>query len=395
MRDRFVIADPDLIYLDGNSLGRLPVAAEAALRESVTQRSGASDLVRAWPGWIDEPPRVGDVLAAGVLGAEPGEVLVGDSTTVNLFKLAGSSRACGTRGRPAPHHPRHDRRQLPHRPLRPRRASPSCSACSCGSSRYDELDAAPRRRTPRCCACRTSSTSPASGATSPPSPSSPASAACACCGTCRTPPAACPSQLAAGAGRSRRRLHVQVPERRPRRARLPLRPARPAAAAATRRSAAGSASRTSSRWNAITRRPTGIRRFAAGHAADPRAAAGRDRRRPHRRSRDRPPRRQERRTSPSMIIELADAWLAPLGFRVATPRDPARRGAHVSLAHAAALADLPGPRSRRPASSPTTGPAPDGGGTHPARAGSALHPPRRRLGRDGPATRPGRRPEST
>jgi kynureninase len=90
MRDRFVIADADLIYLDGNSLGRLPVAAEGALRESVTRRWG-EDLVRAWPGWLDEPLRVGDVLAAGVLGAEPGEVLVGDSTTVNLYKLAGAA----------------------------------------------------------------------------------------------------------------------------------------------------------------------------------------------------------------------------------------------------------------------------------------------------------------
>jgi kynureninase len=90
MRERFVVAEPDLIYLDGNSLGRLPAAAEAALHETVTQRWGR-DLVRAWPGWLDEPTRVGDVLAAGVLGAEPGEVLVGDSTTVNLFKLAGAA----------------------------------------------------------------------------------------------------------------------------------------------------------------------------------------------------------------------------------------------------------------------------------------------------------------
>ncbi len=90
MRSRFVIADPDLIYLDGNSLGRLAVDAEAALHEAVTRQWGER-LVRAWPEWIDAPTRVGDVLAAGVLGAEPGEVLVGDSTTVNLFKLAAAT----------------------------------------------------------------------------------------------------------------------------------------------------------------------------------------------------------------------------------------------------------------------------------------------------------------
>ncbi len=92
MRDRFTIADPDLIYLDGNSLGRLPVAAEAALHESVTRRWG-QDLVRAWPGWLDEPTRIGDVLAESVLGAQPGEVMVGDSTSVNLFKLAAAAAA--------------------------------------------------------------------------------------------------------------------------------------------------------------------------------------------------------------------------------------------------------------------------------------------------------------
>ena len=92
MRSRFVIADADLIYLDGNSLGRQPIAVDAALRKVVGSQWG-EQLVRAWPDWIDEPTRVGDVLAAGVLGAEPGEVLVGDSTSVNLFKLAAAAAA--------------------------------------------------------------------------------------------------------------------------------------------------------------------------------------------------------------------------------------------------------------------------------------------------------------
>jgi kynureninase len=86
-RDRFVIADPHVIYLDGNSLGRLPLASRERLHRAVDDE-WATELVRGWSRWIDEPTRVGDVLARVVLGAEPGEVLIGDSTTVNLFKLA-------------------------------------------------------------------------------------------------------------------------------------------------------------------------------------------------------------------------------------------------------------------------------------------------------------------
>jgi kynureninase len=99
MRSRFVIADPDLIYLDGNSLGRLPVAAGVALNDVVRTEWG-EQLVRAWPEWIDEPTRVGDVLATGVLGAEPGEVLVCDSTTVNLFKLAAAAATAARQADP-------------------------------------------------------------------------------------------------------------------------------------------------------------------------------------------------------------------------------------------------------------------------------------------------------
>lgn len=85
-RERFVIDDPTVIYLDGNSLGRLPVATRERLRGLVDQ--WGSELVSAWHEWIDLTERVGDRLAADVLGARPGEVIVCDSTTVNLFKLA-------------------------------------------------------------------------------------------------------------------------------------------------------------------------------------------------------------------------------------------------------------------------------------------------------------------
>jgi kynureninase len=85
-RDRFVIADPELLYLDGNSLGRLP--AETRTRLTAAMDQWGSELVTGWHDWIDLPTRVGDALAEGVLGARPGEVLVADSTTVNLYKLA-------------------------------------------------------------------------------------------------------------------------------------------------------------------------------------------------------------------------------------------------------------------------------------------------------------------
>jgi kynureninase len=87
-RERFAIDDPETIYLDGNSLGRLPLATRARLTE-LTNGWG-SELVRGWHDWIDFPERLGDLLASAALGARPGEVIVTDSTTVNLFKLAGA-----------------------------------------------------------------------------------------------------------------------------------------------------------------------------------------------------------------------------------------------------------------------------------------------------------------
>jgi kynureninase len=86
-RDRFVVRDPDLIYLDGNSLGRLPHATAERLDQLVQEEWGG-ELVRGWDHWLDLPTRVGDALATGVLGARPGEVVVCDSTTVNFYKLA-------------------------------------------------------------------------------------------------------------------------------------------------------------------------------------------------------------------------------------------------------------------------------------------------------------------
>ena len=86
-RDRFVREDPSLIYLDGNSLGPLPRATQARIAEVVSQEWGAG-LVRSWHRWIGLPAQVGDLLGEHLVGAAPGQVAVCDSTTVNLYKLA-------------------------------------------------------------------------------------------------------------------------------------------------------------------------------------------------------------------------------------------------------------------------------------------------------------------
>ncbi|MEX2210337.1 MAG: kynureninase [Gaiellaceae bacterium] len=84
-RERFVHEDGERIYVDGNSLGRLP--RETAERIAARIEEWGSRLVTAWADWIDLPTEVGDQLAP-MIGARPGEVLVADSTTVNLYKLA-------------------------------------------------------------------------------------------------------------------------------------------------------------------------------------------------------------------------------------------------------------------------------------------------------------------
>jgi kynureninase len=86
-RDRFVQQDRDLIYLDGNSLGPLPVRTQARIAEVVDQDWGVG-LVRSWDKWIGLPREAGDMVAEHLVGAAAGQVLVCDSVTVNLYKLA-------------------------------------------------------------------------------------------------------------------------------------------------------------------------------------------------------------------------------------------------------------------------------------------------------------------
>ena len=85
-RKRFVADEPGLIYLDGNSLGRLPVHTADRLNEVITGEWGRS-LIRGWnERWMELPLRLGDKIAC-LIGADPGEVLVCDATSINLYKL--------------------------------------------------------------------------------------------------------------------------------------------------------------------------------------------------------------------------------------------------------------------------------------------------------------------
>jgi kynureninase len=85
-RDEFVIGDVDMIYLDGNSLGRLPRRCVGRMHEAIDRQWGER-LIRAWgDGWFGAPQRIGSKIAQ-LLGAAADEVIVADSTSVNLFKL--------------------------------------------------------------------------------------------------------------------------------------------------------------------------------------------------------------------------------------------------------------------------------------------------------------------
>lgn len=91
-RQRFDLP-PNVVYLDGNSLGALPSATRQRIAHVVAQEWGAG-LIRSWNDcdWIGAPRRVGDKVA-GLIGAAPGEVIVADSTSANLFKLIGAALA--------------------------------------------------------------------------------------------------------------------------------------------------------------------------------------------------------------------------------------------------------------------------------------------------------------
>lgn len=85
-RDEFVITDRGVCYLDGNSLGRLPKRTVDLVHRYLTEEWG-HELVAGWSHWIDEAQRVGDLVGSSTLGAAKGQVLAVDTTSVNFYQL--------------------------------------------------------------------------------------------------------------------------------------------------------------------------------------------------------------------------------------------------------------------------------------------------------------------
>lgn len=89
-KKRFVITEPNTCYLDGNSLGRLPHATVKAINDFLHDE-WAREVVVGWSHWIDEAQITGDLIGRSALGAAPGQVLACDTTSVNIYQLASAA----------------------------------------------------------------------------------------------------------------------------------------------------------------------------------------------------------------------------------------------------------------------------------------------------------------
>ena len=86
-RSQFVISDPNICYLDGNSLGRLPLSTIDAVNAFLSDEWGP-EVVTGWGHWVDEAQPTGDLIGRATLGAAAGQVLACDTTSVNFYQLA-------------------------------------------------------------------------------------------------------------------------------------------------------------------------------------------------------------------------------------------------------------------------------------------------------------------
>ena len=239
-RERFAIADEQLIYLDGNSLGRLPLAT----RERLAALAGewGERLVTGWQDWIDAPRRTATCWRAC---SAPARARWSCATPRRSTSTSWRGRARRARARGARHRPR----QLPDRPLRPRGAGRASA-----DARLETLEAPDVL--PDTLIVR-SHVGYRSGALADMRSGDGRGAGRGLDDDLGPLPL---GRRRAGrpARRGRRaggRLHLQVPQRRAGSARVPLRRRGAAGRGCARRSGAGSASATSSRWSAPTTRP--------------------------------------------------------------------------------------------------------------------------------------------
>ena len=86
-RSQFVISDPNICYLDGNSLGRLPLTTVDAVNAFMKDEWGP-EVVTGWGHWVDEAQPTGDLIGRATLGSAAGQVLACDTTSVNFYQLA-------------------------------------------------------------------------------------------------------------------------------------------------------------------------------------------------------------------------------------------------------------------------------------------------------------------
>ena len=91
-KDKFVLTNPDICYLDGNSLGRLPKETITAIHSFLNEEWG-TQVVEGWSTWVDEAQKTGNLIGRSALGAAEGQVLACDTTSVNFYQLVGAALA--------------------------------------------------------------------------------------------------------------------------------------------------------------------------------------------------------------------------------------------------------------------------------------------------------------
>ena len=89
-KSQFVVTDPQMCYLDGNSLGRLPQETISAVNNLMSE--WGAEVVTGWSHWVDEAQPTGDLLGQAALGAGSGQILVCDTTSRLMTKLIGLRR---------------------------------------------------------------------------------------------------------------------------------------------------------------------------------------------------------------------------------------------------------------------------------------------------------------